>query len=234
LFAATDAALEHFYELANDGAAIIDVGAESTRPGAVPLAAEQEWARLSPFLQQVKPVVKISVDTRYATTAKQALAWDVSIINDVSGLTDAAMRRVLAEASCGIIVMHALGVPADANHTWPPEIDPIAEILAWKQRVTELAARDGIAPERLIYDPGIGFGKTHAQSMMLVERASELVSSGGNWMYGHSRKGFLTLLTKATAAERDEATLVISRKLKAAGVQYLRVHDVKRHRDLCM
>ncbi len=229
------AAAQHFAALVGQGAQLIDIGAESTRPGATPLSANEEWARLEPVLAAVMPCHhRISIDTRHAETARQSLIAGAHIINDVTGLTDARMRAVLAAAACPIIVMHSLSVPVNPLDAWPADIDPIAEIMRWKAAVTALAAASGIAPARLIYDPGLGFGKSAAQSLALIARAAKLVESGGQWLFGHSRKSFLKM-PGDTPQQRDAATLEHSKHLVAAGVQFLRVHNVALHREaLCM
>ena len=223
-------ALVHAAQLVAAGADILDLGAESTRPGAVPLSAATEWARLEPVLAEIlaqawRPRVRLSVDTRHAETASRALDLGVEIINDVSGLAAPMMAEILEEHACDVVVMHALDVPVNPAHTLPPEADAVAEILRWKQAITAQAAARNIAPHRLIYDPGLGFGKTAEQSLALVRRAVELKQSGGRWFFGHSRKSFLRLLGE----DRDVLTLQLSRALAAAGIDYLRVHDVAAH-----
>lgn len=222
---------------ANDGASIIDIGAESTRPGATPLTADAEWARLEPLLVGMRNApwrqqVRLSIDTRHAFTAAKALAHGVDIINDVSGLRDAAMMRGLAAANCDVVVMHALDIPADPANILPADCDVVETILAWKRTISARAEEAGIAPERLIFDAGIGFGKSAAQSLALIMGAGHLKQSGGRWLFGHSRKSFLTLFTDAPAPARDELTLAFSAMLTGAGVDYLRVHNVVRHRAL--
>lgn len=225
-------AVARYQALLEAGADIVDIGAESTRPGAVPLTSEEEWARLGPVLQSVLPgKVPVSVDTRHAQTAERALAAGVSIINDVTGLRDDAMLGVLANHDCPVVVMHARSVPVVRGEQWADGTDEVAAILHWKQEITERAQKAGIAAERLIYDPGIGFGKSREQSFALVRRADELVASGGQWYVGHSRKSFLTLFTDAAPEARDGWTLAFSRLLARAGVHYLRVHHVAMHRE---
>lgn len=228
-------AIAHAQMLVGEGADILDIGAESTRPGATPVSADEEWARLEPVLTGIvdapwRAGVRLSVDTRHAQTAARALNLGVDIINDVGGLADHAMPETLEEHECNIVVMHALSIPANPALTLPEGCDVIAEILAWKEAVTSRAGAHGIANERLIYDPGIGFGKTAEQSLMLIHSANELVASGGRWLYGHSRKSFLKLVLKEEGvAARDAATLALSKQLTKARVDYLRVHNVALH-----
>jgi dihydropteroate synthase len=229
-----DAAIRHAHALTNDGADILDIGAESTRPNATSLTADEEWARLEPVLNGIivrewRMRVRLSVDTRHPQTAARALAMGVEIINDVGGLADPMMLEILEGYDSDIVVMHALSIPADPALTLPDGCDVVAEILAWKERITNHAAAHGIAKQRLIYDPGIGFGKTAAQSLTLVKSADKLVKMGGRWLVGHSRKSFLKLVTDAPVEARDEATLQFSAQLAQAGVDYLRVHNVARH-----
>ncbi len=237
------AALAAAEALVRDGADILDIGAESTRPGAVAITAAEEWVRLSPVLTAIADAswrreVRVSVDTRHAETAARALAIGIEMINDVSGLVDPAMAELLGEHDCDVVVMHALGIPADPTITLPKDADVVAELLAWKVRASAQAEAQGIARERLIYDPGIGFGKTAVQSLALMLDAGRLVAGGGRWLYGHSRKSFLSLFAEVAPAERDALTRAFSAQLAAVDVPYLRVHDVAGHRAmferLCM
>lgn len=230
-------ALKRGRELLADGADIIDLGAESTRPGAMPLLPEAEWARLEPVLYAIneqpwRQSVRLSVDTRHAVTASRALDVGVDFINDVSGFTDASMAEVLEEHECDIVVMHALSVPVDPARTLPETCDVVAEILAWKAQITARAQQHGVATHRLIYDPGIGFGKTAEQSLALIQRAAELKASGGRWLFGHSRKSFMKRMTDAPPEARDALTRQFSLDLAKAGIDYLRVHDVAGHANM--
>jgi dihydropteroate synthase len=223
--------------LVAEGVDVLDIGAESTRPNALALDSDAEWARLQPVLdalaqQAWRGRVRISVDTRHAETAARALAWGVDTINDVTGLADPAMLDVLKAQPCEVVLMHALTVPVDPAVTLPAGCNVVQEILQWKAAVSAKAAAAGLAPERLVYDPGIGFGKTAPQSLALVNGAKQLVDSGGRWLFGHSRKSFLKLFTDAGAASRDDLTLATSAQLAAAGVHVLRVHAVRRHVEL--
>ena len=228
-----DQALTHAVQLVRDGADMLDVGAESTRPGAAPLTPEEEWERLAPVLATLATQpLPLSLDTRHAETAQRALNLGIRTINDVSGLRDPTMLALLAQHDGDIVVMHALTIPADPAQVLAPDVDPIAAILRWKNETTVRAIAFGIAPERLIYDPGIGFGKTPQQSLALVLAAAQLKQSGGRWLFGHSRKSFLTLFTDEKAAARDPLTLAFSAMLARAGADYLRVHNIAAHRVL--
>lgn len=232
-----EAAVAHAKQLVADGADILDIGAESTRPGATLLTADAEWDRLAPVLHAIHAAswardVRLSVDTRHPQTAARALATGVHIINDVGGLRDSSMLELLANHANDVVVMHTLGLPADSATTMDVGCDVVAELLAWQTSTAQRAADYGIAKERLIFDPGIGFGKTAEQSLALIMGAATLVAQGGRWLFGHSRKSFLALFADVPAAERDALTLAFSAQLAAAQVPYLRVHAVKAHTTL--
>jgi dihydropteroate synthase len=223
--------------LAAAGAQIIDIGAESTRPNATALTADGEWDRLAPVLAAVarqpwRHQVQLSVDTRHAATAERSLALGVDIINDVTSLAAPQLLQLLGTQTCDVVVMHALSVPVDPTLTLPADCDVVREMLRWKAAVIARALAHGIAAERLVFDPGIGFGKTAEQSLALMLRAAELVGSGGRWLYGHSRKSFMKLFTSAEAGARDDLTLAFSAQLAHAGAHCLRVHEVGRHTAL--
>lgn len=233
------AAIAHAEALIADGAGVLDVGAESTRPNAQALSAEEEWTRLAVVIPDVvarahAAGVAVSVDTRHAAVAQAALALGVDWLNDVTGFADAAMRAVAARSAARLVVMHSLSVPVDPKETLPEYLDPVAEVLAWgAARIAELEAA-GIARERIIFDPGIGFGKTAAQSLEIIRRAGELKALGVPLLVGHSRKSCLTLMagTEKPAAERDPETLVLSEYMCGVGVEFLRVHNVQMHREM--
>jgi dihydropteroate synthase len=232
-----DAAIAHAKTLMEEGADILDIGAESTRPGATLLSPDEEWVRLEPVLGAIaerahRAEVRLSVDTRHAQTAARAIELGVQMINDQGGLEHSAMVEIIGEHECDVVVMHSLGLPANPKVTLPVDTLIIDVMLAWKKQMVARATAAGIAPERLIFDPGLGFGKTTVQSLELVLNAAELVDSGGRWLFGHSRKSFLTLFTNAEPAERDSLTLTFSAQLAAARVPYLRIHNVEAHRTM--
>lgn len=219
-----DKALAAVHRMAGEGADIIDIGAESTRPGATPLAHEEEWQRLEKLLPQLGGVCW-GLDTRHAETAHKALALNPYWINDVSGFTDDAMIEAVRDHGCRLVVMHSLSVPADRNKVLPENADVIEEILNWVHTRLGYLESLGIAKERIIFDPGIGFGKTAQQSREIIRRIDAFKALGLPLFIGHSRKSFLE-------GNRDEATLAVSRQLIAKHIDYLRIHDVAAHRAL--
>lgn len=220
---AAHAAIERFIE---EGADIIDIGAESTRPGAMPLTAAQEWHRLEPLLQNLPNGAVYSLDTRHAENARKALDHGIGWINDVSGFAHSDMIAVVRNSDCRLVVMHSLSVPADKNIVLPESADVIQELLDFAHdRIAALEAA-GITKTRIIFDPGIGFGKTSTQSRRILDEVEKLKILGVPLLIGHSRKSFLG------EGDRDAATLAVSRELIAKHIDYLRVHDVVAHRTL--
>lgn len=211
------------------GAGVIDLGAESTRPGATALSAQEEWARLAPVFALLPPKDKrpyqLSLDSRHAENVANALEHGIDWVNDVGGLSDAMLEK-LTDSDCRIVLMHSLGVPANPQYHLPVECNPVEEILRWAEKELERLFAKNISFNRIVIDPGIGFGKTAAQSFQLVAGAHRLMRIGCPLYYGHSRKSFLRHVTD----DRDSATVMVSLQLALQGVRYLRVHDVARHR----
>lgn len=229
------APLDTIRRLMDDGADGVDIGAESTRPGARPLDAAAEWERLKPVLADAVTLchtrgVIVSLDTRHAQTARKALDCGVDWINDVGGFRDPAMIEAVCDSPCKLVVMHAASIPADPSEALPADADSI-EYLAnfFRHRLDELS-QHGISSDRTLCDPGIGFGKSKPQSLELTGRMKELAEF--TRLVGHSRKSFLTLFTDKPAAERDDLTLAFSAMLVQQKVEWLRVHNVARHRTL--
>lgn len=227
-------AWQQIQNLVTAGAEVLDFGAEATGPRAKPVDATEEWQRLAPLLTKtltekknwlIPP--KISIDTRHPTVAEQALALGVNWLNDVSGLDDPAMRQVVSKSQCDIVFMHHLGVPVNQHHCLPLNQDPTVLVYQWvEQRLAELE-KAGVAPARLIFDPGIGYGKTAEQSLEIIKNISLFHPLGVRLLVGHSRKSFLTQFTTQPAAKRDLETTVISLHLAQQTVDYLRVHNVE-------
>jgi 2-amino-4-hydroxy-6-hydroxymethyldihydropteridine diphosphokinase/dihydropteroate synthase len=223
-------------ELAAAGAEYVDLGAESTRPGAAALTVDAEWARLAPALERVlerygrmtlRP--RISIDTYHLGTARRALELGVDVINDVSGLTHPAMIELAASSGADWVAMHNLGVPADRTRVLPADQDPTDAVERWlEERVVDWA-RAGLDPARVVFDPGIGFGKNALQSLRILRNVHRFQRFGLRLLVGHSRKSFMHHVTMADRNERDLFTVGASLKLSAAGVDIVRVHNVEAH-----
>jgi dihydropteroate synthase len=218
------------------GVHIIDFGAESTRPGATPLTADAEWSRLAPVLtgaiarlggDPLRPA--LSVDTYHVTVAERALALGVDMINDVGGLTDPGMLALAAESGARFVAMHNLGLPADPGLTLATDRSATDQVEAWlDERLGQWQAA-GIDLGRIVFDPGIGFGKNPLQSLDLLRNIGRLNGKGLRLLVGHSRKSFLRGFAADAPAERALVTLGSSMALCARGVDILRVHNVADH-----
>jgi dihydropteroate synthase len=157
------------------------------------------------------------------------LEHGVDCINDVSGLADPGMLDVLQASSCDYVLMHSLRVPADPHLTLPADCDPVFDLKSWLSSKLALIEANGIDLSRIIFDPGIGFGKTAAQSISILRRMDEFADIPVRLMVGHSRKSFLNSVGEMDIKRRDAATLMISLDLASKGVDILRVHDVDNH-----
>ncbi len=224
-FAGVDAAVGQGRRLAGEGAAAIDVGGQSTRPGErEELGAAAEIARVVPVLERLAPAVAvpISIDTFQPAVARAALAAGAHLVNDVHGFQgDPGMAAVVAEFGCPVILMHwDRGFAAEPG-------DAIEKIKRWFARSLELARQAGVAAERIILDPGIGFAKAPTQSLEVTGRIGELRSLGFPLLLGASRKSALGhALGGLPAGERLEATLATTVLAAAEGIEFVRVHDV--------
>ena len=227
-------ALAQVVHLVHSGADVIDIGAESTAPQAKPITPAEEWQRLETLLIAIKEArhhflvpPKMSIDTRHVETAEKALTWGADWINDVSGLDNRSMRKLIAQSKTECVVMHHLNIPEVRQHSLPRNQDPVPSVYEWgKQRLEELE-QEGIARENIIFDPGIGFGKMAEQSLVLLQHAQQFTQLGVRVLIGHSRKTFISLFSGLPFIERDIETLVIALKLAEQGIDYLRVHDVE-------
>jgi len=217
------AAIAHARRLAEGGADILDVGAESTRPyvGAVPVSLDDELERLMPVLPAVVTLgLPVSIDTIKAPVAAWALEQGAAIVNDVWGLQrDPDMARVIAEHGVPVIVMHN-------RETVDPAIDIIADIDAFFARSLEIAARVGIARDKVVLDPGIGFGKTPEQSMIAIARLSAFKHFGLPLLVGASRKRFINAVTPSEPHQRLGGSIAAHLLAMLNGAAIVRVHDV--------
>jgi dihydropteroate synthase len=228
-------AIQHAQRLLADGADILDVGGESTRPGAEPVPENEELRRILPVIETLAPdcPVPISIDTSKAIVARRALQAGAAIINDVTGLTgDPDMPAVAAEYAAGVVVMHMQGTPQTMQlDPQYPEGVLAAVDRFFESRLHELAAK-GIAAEQVALDPGIGFGKTSAHNWSLISSLGQFARFGRPLCLGVSRKGLLGRLVDRPAAERDHASLAVACfALSRSGPLILRVHNVAATRD---
>lgn len=224
--------LKHVENLIAEGAKIIDVGAESTRPNAKPVTPAEEWSRLKDILPEIIELaknkqVKISIDTRNPETAKNGIKVGVDWINDVSGCSNPNMIKLLQNSKVDIVIMHNLGVPVNPNHLMDKDINIIDVIFDWgANKIKELESY-GIKKKRIIFDPGIGFGKHHEQSLSLIKNIGKFKALGVRILIGHSRKTFLSLFIDTKPQHRDLETYIMSIYLNLQNIDYLRVHDIK-------
>ena len=224
-------AVAHGMRLAAEGADLVDLGGESTRPGSAPVPDADQIARVVPVVRALRArglSLPISVDTTRAAVAGAALEAGADLVNDVSGLAaDPALGEVVARASAPIVLMHMRGTPADMQSR-AVYGDVVAEVASELGEALARATAAGIAPERVVLDPGIGFAKTAAQSVELLARLPELLARfpGRGFLVGPSRKSFIGQLTGAQVADRLPGTLAAVTVCVLAGVEIVRVHDV--------
>lgn len=221
-------AVEHARRLEEEGADIIDIGGESTRPGAEPISAEEEMARVLPVIWELAPAARcaISIDTYKAEVAEAALAAGAEIVNDVGGLRDPAMARVVAEAGAGLVIMHMRGEPRTMQEA-PAYEDVTREVREFFRQSFATAISCGMKPEQIAFDPGVGFGKTVEHNLALIKKIAELRVEDRPLVLGASRKAFLATVTGAREmSERLPPTVALTVLGRALGVNIFRVHDV--------
>ena len=230
-------AVEHCLKLHEDGATIIDIGGESTRPNAPEVSVEEEIKRVIPVVSELKKrksEIIISVDTRKAQVAIAAVKAGADIINDVSGLEySPEIAKIAAENNTGLVIMHMRGKPGDMQN--PENLvykDLVSEVIEFLTKAAEKAIGDGVKQENIILDPGIGFSKNVEQNMLLIKGVKRLRESGYAVLVGHSRKSFIgKLLNRDNAKNRLAGTIAVSLYLASQGVEILRVHDVLETND---
>ena len=229
--------IEHHVDLMVEaGVHVLDVGGESTRPGATPVDPAAEWSRVGPVLERLiersaehrlRPL--LSLDTRHPEVAEKGLALGVDIINDVGGLASPAMVALARDSGKDWIAMHHVTIPADPRATLPAGLDPCDGVERWLLTRMEAWDAQGLDLGRIIFDPGIGFGKDRLQSLRLLRRAGEFRRHGLRVLVGHSRKSFMKGFAGGNEAGGDLVTLGASLHLCAQGVDIIRVHDVPLH-----
>lgn len=230
-----DAAIAHARKLASEGAHILDIGGESTRPGAAPVSLEVELARVMPVLEAMKDTgVALSIDTCKPEVMRAALAMGADIINDVTGMRDPHARAVVAEhATCGVCVMHMQGEPRTMQLE-PHYEDVVREVLEALLQQARSVEQLGVSRSRISIDPGLGFGKTVAQNYRLVAELETIVASGYPVVFGASRKSMLGAVTGRPVDQRLAGSVAAALAGVEHGAKVLRVHDVGETRDALM
>jgi dihydropteroate synthase len=230
LFLDAASAVEHAKRLVGEGADIVDIGAESSRPGSDPVTEAEEWARLEPVLRCLLREVNapVSVDTYKAQTARRALEAGAHIINDITGLTDPAMVEAAAEHQAPAVIMHMRGRPKTMQQNVHYE-DVVEEVRSFLAAQAENATRAGVP--QVIVDPGIGFGKNPEHNLQLLRRLGELAALPYPLLVGPSRKSFLGNLTGAAVRDRLCGTLSAVTAAVLGGADIVRVHEVKECRQ---
>lgn len=234
-FLAPSAAVEHARAMIEAGAQILDIGAESTRPGSHEVSAEIEWQRIQPVLTEIKAMnsgILISIDTQKAEIAEKALALGADIINDISALQyDPDMVKVIAaHPRTKVILMHMQGRPQNMQIN-PQYEDVLSEVMDFLKQRAEYAISQGIAKERIILDPGIGFGKKLQHNLTLLAEFGSLGELGYPLLLGASRKSFINAISPSPASRRLGGSLAIAMWACLNQVSIIRVHDVHEHRQ---
>ncbi len=232
-FQAPEAALAQARQMAADGAAIIDIGGESTRPGAEPVPEQQELDRVLPVLEALAGQVDavLSVDTSSPTVMREAARAGAGLINDVRALCREDALEAVAETGLPVCLMHMQGEPPTMQDN-PQYTDVVAEIRQFLYERISACEQAGIPRERLILDPGLGFGKTDAHNLRLLARLDELALEGRPLLVGFSRKGTLGRLLDRAVDERLAGSLAVAVLAAERGARILRAHDVRETRDV--
>jgi dihydropteroate synthase len=226
-WASFDSALAHAEAMAAEGADLIDLGGESSRPAAEPVPENEEIRRVIPVLEALRDclTVPVSIDTAKPSVARLAIASGASVINDIGGLRDPEMVRVIADTDAAVVIMHMAGTP-QTMHINPHYDDVVLEVRDALARALDKAESAGIARHRVALDPGIGFGKTTRHNLDLLRNLPAFASLGCTLLVGLSRKGFLGEITGRPRNQRVSASVVGSLASAVNGARVLRVHDV--------
>jgi dihydropteroate synthase len=231
-FLQADSAVAHARRLIEEGADIVDIGGESTRPGAAPADERQELERILPVIERLHDV-PVSVDTRRPGVMRAALEAGASMVNDIAALGAPGALDAVAASDCAVCLMHKKGDPATMQHA-PHYADVVAEVRDFLAARIAACAQAGIARERVVADPGFGFGKTVDHNLALLRRLPELAGLGVPLAAGWSRKSSLGAITGREVGERLAASLTAALLALLGGARILRVHDVKETRDLVL
>jgi dihydropteroate synthase len=229
-----DAAVDRAWQIAEEGADILDIGGESSRPGSEPVGAREELRRVLPVLEALGETypIPISIDTSEGAVAAAVLERGASLVNDIYALARSpGIAHEVAKTGAGLILMHMRGRPRTMR-TLPPSHDILEEIEAWIPEAIARARGGGVSCDKIILDPGIGFGKTVAQNLEILRNLGRLARAGYPLMVGTSRKSFLGAITQRPAQEREWGTAASVVAAILHGVHVVRVHDVAAMRDV--
>jgi dihydropteroate synthase len=224
-----DSAIKHAVEMVADGADIVDIGGESTRPGSDPVPLDEEIERVVPVIERLVdelPRIPISIDTRKSAVAATALAAGATIVNDVSAGADPAMFDVVREHDAAVVLMHMKGEPKTMQET-PTYDDVVGDVHEFLRERIESAEFAGIDPERIAIDPGIGFGKDLGHNLELMRRVDAFLDLGRPLLVGPSRKRFIGAILDLPEDQRVEGTIGAVAWMVARGAHIVRVHDVR-------
>jgi dihydropteroate synthase len=222
-------AIEHALQLAMDGADLIDIGGESTRPYSKGISADEEMNRVLPVIEGLKEElgIPISIDTLKAEVAREALRRGAAMVNDISALrSDPEMAAVVAEAEVPVILMHMKGTPADMQ-VHPTYDDVASEIISFLKQAMDQAVRNGVQRDRIIVDPGIGFGKTFDHNLEILRELGRFRCLDAPILVGSSRKAFIGQILDKKVEERDTGTMATVAAAVMNGAHIVRVHNVK-------
>jgi dihydropteroate synthase len=228
-FVSPEKAVEEGVRMAEEGADILDIGGESTRPGSDPVSSEEELRRVIPVIRFLakRTDLPLSIDTMKAAVAREALAEGAEIVNDISSMTfDEGMAKVVADARAAVVLMHMRGVPKSMQSGDLDYSSLRGEIIAYLKKGIERAGNHGIDSTQIMVDPGLGFGKTATDNMRIIKYLSEFKCIGRPIVVGGSRKAFIGLITGGAPAERGEGTAAVITAAILHGAQIVRVHDV--------
>lgn len=226
LFLDPEKAIAHGLALVEEGADVLDIGGESTRPGAAEVTAEEEIRRVVPVVRGLAGAAPISIDTTKAEVAREAIAAGATIVNDVSGLRgDSGMAETCAAHDVEVVVMHMIGTPRTMQND-PRYDDVVAEVKAFLMGQVEVAIEAGIERERIWIDPGIGFGKTVEHNLALLKATAEFADTGLPVLLGPSRKTFIGKIDGSKEDRRLGGTIAACLESRRGGAKMVRVHDV--------
>ena len=227
-FLAAESAVAHGVRLLEEGAAILDIGGESTRPGAVPVSLEEELRRVVPVverLHQVVPSAVISVDTSKPEVIREVIAAGASLINDVRALTEPGALEAAAASDCAVCLMHMKGDPRTMQQA-PSYVDVVKEVKAFLAQRVQSCCAAGVAMDRIVIDPGFGFGKTLAHNLQLLRHLRELTTGELPVLVGLSRKSIAGTLTGRSAGDRVHGSIALAVVAAMSGARIIRAHDV--------